>query len=151
MNNFANWLRDEMAARHWSQSELARRSGLSQSMISLMALGRNQPGVETLQCLSRAFGIRREDIFRGAGWLDPLPDQDDPALGELQYLIPRLSRPARAKVLDYARFVDQRAPLPLARESGAVYSADDACELFQRLSPEKQKPVLELLKLLAES
>lgn len=147
---FIQWLNAEMEARNLSQGELARRSGLSQSMISLLLLGKNKPGIDTLHCLSAAFNMRKEDVFRNAGLLDPLPDKGDPALSELHYLIPRLSSNGRARVLDYARYVDGRKPQVTIREGAAGYSADAACDLFHRLSPEAQKPVLELLLLLAD-
>lgn len=144
---FTQWLSEAMAARNWSQGELARRSGLSQSMVSLLVLGRNAPGVDTLQCLARAFNMRREDVFRIAGYLDPLPDQDDPALAELQYLVKRLPTLSRQRVLDYVRYVDGRRPATVA-ESTPEYEIDP-CDMFHRLSPNAQKPVLDLLKLLA--
>ena len=147
---FVEWLNAEMAARNFSQGELARRSGLSQSMISLLCLGKNKPGIETLHYLAAAFNMRREDVFRAAGLLDPLPDQGDPALSELQYLVPRLSSTSRARVLDYARYVDGRKPQMTIRDDVVSYSADDACDLFHRLSPDARKPVLELLALLVD-
>jgi len=146
---FTQWLSEAMASRNWSQGELARRSGLSQSMVSLLVLGRNAPGVDTLQCLARAFNMRREDVFRIAGYLEPLPDQDDPALAELQYLVKRLPTLARKRVLDYVRYVDGRAPRVTVAESAPEYDIDP-CDLFHRLSPHARKPVLDLLKLLAD-
>ena len=139
-----------METRNLSQGELARRSGLSQSMISLLLLGKNKPGIDTLHCLSAAFNMRKEDVFRNAGLLDPLPDKGDPALSELHYLIPRLSSKGRARVLDYARYVDGRKPQTTIHDDVVNYSADDACDLFHRLSPEARKPVLELMSLLIE-
>ena len=121
---FTQWLTAELDVRHWSQSELARRSGLSQSMISLLILGKNQPGIDTLQYLAVAFNMRKEDVFRTVGVLDPLPDQDDPALVALNYLIPRLSSQSRKQVLDYARYVDARQT---PGQSAPVCAPDTRC------------------------
>lgn len=145
--HFAQWLARELSARTWSQGELARRSGLSQSMVSLLILGKNAPGPDTLVCLARAFNMRREDVFRVAGYLDPLPDPDDPALPELQYLVKRLPRAARERVLDYARFVDQRHPI--VRDGPGEY-ANEIEPLFHALPQDKRELVVALLRAMVE-
>ena len=148
--DFATWLRSEMDSRNWSQGELARRSGVSQSQISLLLQSRHAPRLDTLQLLARAFRMRKEDIFRQAGYLDPLPDDD--TLAELQYLVTRLSTHERQRVLDFARYVDGRKPHVkphvTVAESAPDYEADP-CEVFHRLPPAAKNPALELLKLLA--
>ena len=53
------------AARGWSQSELARRSGASQNFISALEGGARQSArVETVQALARALGVTVDELVR---------------------------------------------------------------------------------------
>ena len=145
---FIRWLSDEMESRSWSQGEMARRSGMSQALVSLLLLGKSAPGLDSLHGIARAFKMRKEDVFRKAGYLDPLPG-DDLALTELQYLIPRLPTNARARVLEYVRFVDQRRPVYAVRENGTDYE-EEVAALFHRLPASQQEAILALLRSLVE-
>jgi len=54
VNDFIDWILEEMATRDWSQAEMARRTGLSATMISHLISGKRQPGDATLRALVRA-------------------------------------------------------------------------------------------------
>lgn len=60
---FRNRIQDYRAARHWSQDELARRSGLSRTAISAIETDRVVPSTAAALALARAFGCRVEDLF----------------------------------------------------------------------------------------
>lgn len=65
----------------WSQSELARQSGVSQSHISLLEAGnREVPGADVLYKLAVALGTTNDDLLRQAG-LAPVGARDE--IGEL--------------------------------------------------------------------
>jgi len=67
--NFSEWLNDELERRGWSQSEAARRGGISSQMISVVLSETANPGLETLRGIARAFRMPLEDVFRLAGIL----------------------------------------------------------------------------------
>ncbi|MCL2002734.1 MAG: helix-turn-helix domain-containing protein [Oscillospiraceae bacterium] len=49
--------------RGWNRKQLAKRSGLSVSTISMMYVRNNQPTISTLQALCAAFGITLSQFF----------------------------------------------------------------------------------------
>lgn len=70
-NDFVTWLENEMDARGWTNSETARRAGVSASNISMTLSRTKFPGVEMCRGLARAFHIPPERVFRIAGILPP--------------------------------------------------------------------------------
>lgn len=65
------WLEDALAERQWSISELARRSGVSQSHLSNVISGNRKASAATLTALARAFNLPAELVFAKAGLLPP--------------------------------------------------------------------------------
>lgn len=49
--------------RQWSQMELARRSGVSQSFVNYLEAGTKQPTLTTLAKLASAFGVTIMDLL----------------------------------------------------------------------------------------
>lgn len=68
------WLLNEMNRRKWSQSDLARESGLSQSQISRVVSGLRPPGNEFCNAIAKAFGIPPHQVFVMAGLMPPDPE-----------------------------------------------------------------------------
>ena len=60
--DFGRAIRVIRAARGYSQRELAQRSGLTPSFISLLESGGRTPSVKTLKALADAFGVPTELI-----------------------------------------------------------------------------------------
>jgi transcriptional regulator with XRE-family HTH domain len=50
--------------RGWSQVELARRSGVAQSTINYLELGKRVPTIQTLRKLARAHGTTATELMR---------------------------------------------------------------------------------------
>ena len=68
---FSNWLIGEMNARGWSQSDLARKSGLSRQTISLYINQEiNQPDANSFMSLARVFNKPIEHVMSEAGMSD---------------------------------------------------------------------------------
>jgi transcriptional regulator with XRE-family HTH domain len=64
-------------ARGWSQSALARRSGVSQSFISNLEGGRSTESlVGTVQALALALGVTVDDLLRVES---PVPPREEPS------------------------------------------------------------------------
>ncbi len=67
--NFGHWLQAEREKRDWSQSDLARITGLHRQIINKTENGVSMPAVETYLALANAFNISPITIFRKAGLL----------------------------------------------------------------------------------
>ena len=69
---FRDWLRGKLTAKGWSQSDLARRSGLSQAAISRILSPvpgvRRRPGADACAMIARAFEIDSSQVFIAAGY-----------------------------------------------------------------------------------
>jgi transcriptional regulator with XRE-family HTH domain len=59
-------LRDARTARGWTQDELAEKSGIDQTTISGLEVGRStRPSFDTVQKLARALKLRPEQLVFG--------------------------------------------------------------------------------------
>lgn len=102
--NFVDWLTDELKARGWSNSELARRSGMAQSTISMIISRHSNPGWDFCAKIASAFSLPADQVFRRAGLLPPLPASDDVITQEIIESIKQLPTDVRKEVLAYIRF-----------------------------------------------
>jgi len=73
----STWLNAEMHSRGWSQSDLARKSGLHRAVISKILSESSKPTPETCQALAAALKIPPEQVFRAAGLLPPRAAADE--------------------------------------------------------------------------
>lgn len=60
---FGRALFQRMVAKGWTQSDLARRSGLQRDAISTYIRGRSYPEPASMQKLAVAFGVSVEDLY----------------------------------------------------------------------------------------
>ncbi|MGH2680775.1 MAG: helix-turn-helix domain-containing protein [Actinomycetota bacterium] len=70
-------LREERVRVRISQRELARRIGLSASMISQIESGQSKPSVSTLYAIVTELGVSVDDIFGGGNGAPPEPGSQD--------------------------------------------------------------------------
>lgn len=102
VNGLFNWIDDELNKREWSYSELARRAGVSQSMVSMVRNGQRGITAEFCAAIARALGENPEKVLRLAGLLpasagkvaDLLPDE-----GELIDMYRRATVDDRRRIL----------------------------------------------------
>jgi transcriptional regulator with XRE-family HTH domain len=73
----ATWLNRELESRGWTQSDLARFSGVHRAVISKIILGGTKPTPETMEAIARALKIPPEQVFRVAGLLPPAINVDE--------------------------------------------------------------------------
>lgn len=64
-DNFRSRLQNLLDERGWSQSALARATGLSQAVISKYLLGKSEPGARELGQIADAFGVTMDVLWRG--------------------------------------------------------------------------------------
>ena len=68
------WVATERTRRGWSQSELARRAGVSSQLISAGEAGRKpRPSGDTVIALAQAFGVTVEELRTLAAGTTPDP------------------------------------------------------------------------------
>jgi transcriptional regulator with XRE-family HTH domain len=75
---FARKLYNLIMEKGWNQSELGRRSGVGRDAISTYIRGRSFPEPQTLQKLSKALGVKAEDLLPNV--VAGAVERDDPAL-----------------------------------------------------------------------
>lgn len=99
---FTDWLEEQMRQRAWSQAELARRAGVTQSAISLILSGSRQPGEDVSNALAKALKIPPEEVFRAAGLLPPSRNENK-KINELAHLAGELPDAELENVLEFAK------------------------------------------------
>lgn len=104
---FPEWLNDVLREKDWSQSELARRAGVSRATISDVILGQEKPGRKLCMGIASALNIPAEEVFRIAGLLPKKPEQNERSL-ELTHLFNMMTEANREDTLDYARMKLQK-------------------------------------------
>jgi transcriptional regulator with XRE-family HTH domain len=87
---FIEWLNEQMKERGLSQSELARLSGVTQAMISLVLSGQRNPGPDFCLGVAKALNTDPEIVFQHAG-LFPDDEEETPELKEAAHLFTQLS------------------------------------------------------------
>lgn len=63
------WLQSKLIELGWSQAELARRSGISQSQISHVINGQRRAGADFCIAISGSLGVEPYVVLKMAGWL----------------------------------------------------------------------------------
>lgn len=95
MDKFSEWLIGEIKQRGWSQSDLARASGLTRQVISYYLVGESKsPNPEALRAIASALKLPPETVFRAAGILPPA--SDDPWADEMAFKLAELDPAKRA-------------------------------------------------------
>lgn len=74
--SFGDWLRKQREERGWSQSDLARLSGLHRQIINKTENGVSDPALKTYIALANALGYSLITILRISGELPPGPDDN---------------------------------------------------------------------------
>jgi transcriptional regulator with XRE-family HTH domain len=108
-NHFTSWLNSELDKQGWTQSELARRAGLSRGTLSNITSGSKGVGEETCRAIARAFNIPPETVFRAAGILPNHPGTDED-FEELKHLFNQMTDEEQLEFLAMGRLkIDLRA------------------------------------------
>jgi len=103
MNKFSEWLLGQMKEREWSQSELARSSGLTRSTISYYLSPKSKsPDEAALRKIARAFKLPPEAVFRAAGLL-PQQSPESELINRIIHLTSELTAEDQADILEYTQ------------------------------------------------
>lgn len=88
--NFSDWLNEEMSKNEWSQSDLARKAGLTRGAVNHLLSGRTKtPDNETIEKLAHAFDLSPESVMRYANIL-PISQEQDPWVTEMSHKLSQL-------------------------------------------------------------
>jgi transcriptional regulator with XRE-family HTH domain len=86
-------LREERVKAGISQRELARRLGLSPSLISQLESGQSRPSVGTLYSIVTELGVSLDDVIRGRGSIEAVSSRNGSSEGRSPVVRPE-GRPA---------------------------------------------------------
>lgn len=125
--DFSDWLLEQMNMRSWSQSDLARYSGLHRQSISdYINRRRNNPDPEALNSIARGLKLQPEEVFRAAGLLPRKPKEDELA--------------DRAEYLLNSFKTDEFRQIALATLETLLEQEEKAAGIHGRLATAGQKP-----------
>lgn len=105
--NFSQWLKSELDLRGWNQSELSRRSGISNPQISRLINMQSTPGDSACRAIAKALKLPAETVFRAAGLLPPTV-QHSPIEDQIILLLRELPPEEQDEILELLRFKTQR-------------------------------------------
>lgn len=57
VGKLTTWLKAELKTRDWTRADLARKSGLSESFISLFFAGKRDVGIQSIVAISSALKV----------------------------------------------------------------------------------------------
>jgi transcriptional regulator with XRE-family HTH domain len=100
--SFAEWLENVMVQQGLSQSELARRSGVTRSAINGVLKGTRGPGVDLANGIAKALKLPPEEVYRAAGLLPPAIDVDE-EIERIIHEVEKLPPQDREEVLAFIR------------------------------------------------
>ena len=98
---FEEWLVARMAESNMSQSELAKKAGITQSAISLILSGTRNPGLEMCTGIARALRLPPEEVFRAAGILPPVTPRTA-LIQKIEHIVSELPPEEQQNILDFA-------------------------------------------------
>lgn len=74
---FLTWLDNELTKRSWNRAYLAERASISQSTLSMIGKRERNPGPDLCLSIAKALDIPPEIVFRKAGLLPQVPDNQE--------------------------------------------------------------------------
>ena len=103
VEDLSGWLLKTLEDKGWTQSELARKSGVNQVTISRILNGDRGMGIDVAVKLADTFGIEREEILKRMGVLRPSPPTDTPTIAQMLAEFAQLSGEEQEQILKQVR------------------------------------------------
>lgn len=104
MTTFSEWIEDSLKSRNWKPADLARAAGVPDATLSNVLNGKRKPGPDLCLAIATALGEPPEKVFRLAGLLPSLPN-DDGDVQEVIDIIKNLPPAKRKQALDFLRYL----------------------------------------------
>ncbi len=73
-NKFLPWLDEKLQQKGWSDHQLAKRAGISHSVISKARNSLQPPGWEACAAIAKALNLPQAEVLIVAGWLPEPPN-----------------------------------------------------------------------------
>lgn len=106
---FSEWLVEELDRRSWTQSELARRSGVHRQVISrYVNQGRTNPDEKILVAIAHGLDLPAELIFRKAGLLPDEGDLSEASEEIVLYKLKELNQTQKDELIRYIEWMQDR-------------------------------------------
>lgn len=102
-NTFSNWILQELDKRGWSQSDLARASGLTRGGVSNIVNEKSSIGIDSATGIAKAFGVPVTEVLSAAGVIPKVPEATAEE-EQLLYLFRQMTEDQRRDLLLYADF-----------------------------------------------
>ena len=119
MDNFSDWLENQLRERVWSPADLTREAGWgSPSTVARILNGTRKPGAHVCRAIAKALGIPEEFVFRRAGLLSPLPATEDSKIREVWDVMKNMSPEKREEAINYIRYLYQQEQEAKRKEGG---------------------------------
>lgn len=126
--HFAEWLQKYLDHKGWNQSDLARAAGINRQVVhSYLSYKTVRYDVEILKAIARALDEPPEAVFRAAGMLPAVSD-DDAIDEQLRHDYERLSPEGKRQARNYIRYL---------ASSGSGYPVPSLYTIFDELSNQK--------------
>lgn len=104
------WLENELEKRGWSQTRLAKLSGVTRQAINAYVKQRRvTPDRDTLQGIARAFNMPVVDVYRRAGILPEQTKPIDSVSEAIVHHLKGMTDKQKRDVLEYIEFVQSKA------------------------------------------
>jgi len=147
--DFLTWVTDETKLRGWSDSELARRIGVSSATVSRILNSVRNASWDFCAGVAHAFGLSEDEVFRRAGLLPPLPPEVAEER-EIMRIVRSLSRAEREMMMRILRGLHHRTQMPAEQAQLASMGEDNlattVAQLWPSASPASRLRVVELLR-----
>jgi transcriptional regulator with XRE-family HTH domain len=105
---FAIWLEEQLKEQGISQSELARRAGVTRGAINNILQGERGPGVDLSNGIAKALGLPEEMVLRVAGLLPPNKDTRSDEIKKIVHELEELPKEDQEEFLSYVRWLKNR-------------------------------------------
>lgn len=99
-----DWIDQEIKQKNWSRRELARRTGLSTSLVQKILKGERNPSTEFCIKVAQALGESPEKLLRMAGILPEILE-DETLVNEVVELLRTLTPDQKMEALKYVRYL----------------------------------------------
>jgi transcriptional regulator with XRE-family HTH domain len=119
MNEFSEWLTQELESRKLGISDLARIAHVTRGAIGNVLRGERNPGPELCTAIARGLHLPQEEVFRRAGLLLSAPVEDI-EIAELDHIARQLDDENKNELIRYARM-----KLEIQEERSKYHVEDD--------------------------
>ena len=106
MDTFADWLRNELRLRDWSQSDLSRACNITTATVSRIITGDRKVGKDVAIAIAKALRVPQEVVFQKAGILTS--NIDDELTRQVTYYFNTLSEEGKKQALDFLDFLSEK-------------------------------------------